>query len=275
MSNEEKLRAIVVVVAACAALVGASHDASACSCAGPGPDLFTPDRLDDAPLNTKVRVLLPTGRNQTQGPKLALRVHDTGAEVAATSRSTNVGWTDLIELSPAAPLSPSTRYEVALVGGTRHPRVYVIGTFATGTSVDTTAPHIDSIGKATPRVGRGSSSMCAVHGPWIDLDGIAASDPSRPNAQLAWGVWRGSAAGVIDATKPPDGLYVPTVVGRSSGRSTAFLTIGRSSLCDPHDFALPASGVVWLGIGAVDEAGNVSDVRKLRVDLSRAVPRPE
>jgi hypothetical protein len=261
MDGATRARAVVIALALAAALP-AVHDAGACSCMAPRGAIVAPDRLDDAPLNTKVRLLVPKDKGAPP-VRATLRVHATGDEVPTKTRSTRVGWVTLVELTPAAPLAPSTRYEVAVVDDSIHPSVRVVGTFATGTAADTMAPRIDKLGAAEARVPGRHRTSCSVSGPWIEIDDVAASDPGRPNAQLAWAVWRGNAAGVIDTSKPPE-----TLVDATRG----VLTIGRAHSCDWHDFALPA-GVVWLGVAAIDEAGNTSPVRKVRVDMAKASPR--
>jgi hypothetical protein len=146
----------------------------------------------------------------------------------------------------------------------RHPPNHVLGTFKTAASqvADTTPPRIDKLGTAFAVKGRGMSSSCGVPGPWIVANDLAASDPGRPTAQLLYGVWLGDNAGNIDATKPP------TRILRAEGATS--LVIGQSSLCDFDDFPIPTTPFVWLGIAALDEAGNQSALKKVRVDLAGA-----
>src|SRR6185369_686768 len=91
-------------------------------------------------------------------------------------------------------------------------------------------------------------SSCATSDPWITVDGLSATD--RQGAQIAWAVWRADASGTIDDTKPP----AATLLANDKG----ILTLGRTSTCDPHTFALPDKGIVTLGLAALDEAGNKS-----------------
>jgi len=239
------------------------HDATACSCAGPRIALLGPTQIDDAPLNTRVRVEMPDpNASRVAGGGLVVRAHG-GAVVPTTSRSIAPGrWLATLELTPNAPLAPATRYEVAVVDPTAHPSVTVLGTFKTGTTTDATAPRLDALGVAhAVRNPHPIGSMCQVAGPWIVLDGVAATDPGRADAKLVFGVWLGDAAGNVDANKPP------TAIRRAhEGR----LHLGQSSACDPYLFPLPAKGVVWLGIAALDEAGNASTMRKVKVDLDAA-----
>jgi hypothetical protein len=240
------------------------RDAGACSCMSPAAVLLTPDRGDDVPLNARVRVEVPASGALSP---VVLRVHK-GAEVPATTRSATGGFYRSVELTPKKPLEPKTRYEVAYVDSDRHPSTIVFGTFTTGTTTDTAAPRIDAMGSATPhRVGAVSPggvivlSSCSTSDPWIVIDGVSASD--RAGAQLAFGVWRADPNGVVDDSKPP----AATLLAHDGT-----LTLGRISTCDPHTFALPDKGVVVLGIAAIDEAGNKSATKRLRVDMSAAVP---
>jgi len=261
-----RLATAVLPASVLAAFAIASHasvrDAGACSCMSPHAAILTPDRVDDAPLDTKVRLEVPTSVGPVK-PRVVLRAHG-GADVAVTTRTSVNGALDTIELTPSAPLAASTQYEVAVVYDQQHPSTFVLGTFKTGTATDTTPPRIDKLGAVTAQMFGGFGSSCSIPGPWIDVETIAASDPSRPKAQLVFGVWRGNAAGVIDATKPPE-----AIVRRGYGDG---LTIGRRSMCDPHDFALPRAGVVWLGIAAIDEAGNASPMKRVQVNMSNAAP---
>ena len=95
------------------------------------------------------------------------------------------------------------------------------------------------------------------------VDGLRAEDPGRPNAQLVYGVWLGDAAGNVDTKKPPT-----SVQRLDNGR----LHVGQTSLCDPNGFPIPKGPVMWLGIAAIDEAGNTSPARRVRVDLAGARP---
>lgn len=240
---------------------GVEREAGACSCGGPVVALIGPDRVDDAPLNTKVRLEMP---NLGAVASMVLRVHGSGKVVVTTARSfTPGGWLSFVELTPSAPLEPSTQYEVATVEPTKVPSTTVIGTFHTGTTADTTPPHLDSVG--APLAFKNINPMgsaCQVAGPWINIDGVRAADPGRPDAQLVYGVWLGDAGGNIDAKRPPTALL--------SAIEVEHLQIGQSSVCDPRGFPIPKAAVMWLGIAAIDEAGNTSAVRRVRVDLAGA-----
>jgi len=242
------------------ALAAFAHDSNACSCAGPEGQLLGPDRVDDAPTNTKVRLELPS---HAINARTVLAVRG-GAEVAVKSRSMSVGSVDVVELTPSSALAPGTQYVVSIVDDSRHPPVRVLGTFKTASAEDKTAPKIDSIGRVyTTRDGTNVRTSCSVGTPWITVESIKASDPGRPNAQLFYGVWVGDASGKIDDTKPPSAILRPY---------QDRLTIGRSSVCDPHDVTLPKTPFAWIGIAALDEAGNASPVRKMKVDLKAGTP---
>ncbi len=252
-------------VIAAGLLAGAAvvvRDAGACSCMPPEAALLAPDRVDDAPVNAKVRIEVPSYAGAAAP---LLRVHG-GADVPVTTRKIAGGDLDVIELTPAAPLAPSTQYEVATIDRSRHPPVHVLGTFKTGAATsDTTAPRFDRLGPpVTSRPGANAmSSSCGVPGPWVTFDDVALTDPGRPDAQLFIGVWLGDASGKIDDTKPPARLL------RASRGS---LVLGKSSLCMPHDFAFPASAHAWVGLAPIDEAGNAGALRKVKVDLKAGKP---
>src|SRR5262249_31496420 len=113
-----------------------------------------------------------------------LRVHGSATEVDAIERRFAGGAVELVELAPRAPLAPSTQYEVAVVDPDEYPSTVVIGTFRTGAAADTAAPRLKSGGavEAHRNVHFGGGD-CSIQGPWIDVTGAEAEDPSRDNAQ--------------------------------------------------------------------------------------------
>jgi hypothetical protein len=233
------------------------EDAAACSCMGPHDIIVAPDRVDDASLNTRVRFEVPARTPSANGA--VLRVTDGAGRVDATTRSWNDGGLTFVELTPAKPLQASTRYELAIVDASAYPSTTVIGTFSTGTKSDTVAPRLVSIGTATARGNaHAGGGDCSIQGPWIEVGPVQAEDPERPKAHLMFAVWLGDAAGRVDTTKPPAGLLE---------EHRGVVTIGRRSLCDPHDFPIPHAPFATFALGAVDESGNMSAPRKLRVDL--------
>lgn len=251
----------MLAAAALGALGLAAHDAGACSCAGPGTTLLTPAHAEAAPLNTRVRVRTASGGRG----RVVLRAHGSGAEIAVTERRTPYGATlSAVEVTPSAPLAPETRYEVAIWDDQLHPPLRVFGTFRTGAAADTTAPRFDKIGAVrAARAVRYGGGSCQAPGPWVTIDGIDASDPGRADAQLAMGVWVGDASGRVDGASPPVAVERP---------HQGSLQLGRSSVCDPRDFAFPSAVSLWLGLAAIDEAGNRSPMRKVRVDLPAVPP---
>jgi hypothetical protein len=246
------------IVVACALVLSLARieDAKACSCVGPHDVLVGPDRAADVALNTKVRLEVPAGTKRANGA--VLRVHE-GDKVDASVRTFADGSLTFVELTPGKPLSSKTRYEIAIVDPADYPSTTVIGTFETGTTTDTTPPKLDSIGTA---VARGNAHPgggdCSIRGPWIDIGPIRAEDPGRPNAKLLFAVWLADASGNIDVAKPPLVLVAP---------HKETVTLGKRSLCDPHGFPVPSAQAVSLAIAAVDEAGNTSAAKRVRVDL--------
>jgi hypothetical protein len=236
------------------------RDAGACSCVGPEVALLSPDRVDDAPLNVRVRADVPS-YGSSGAPQVVLRVHG-GAVVETTSRSIPSGSVTTVELTPKRPLAAQTRYEIAAVDTSRRPSITIFGTFKTGDATDTVAPKLDTLGVVTAHKATNAiSSACQASGPWVTLDGVVASDPGRAGAQLGLAIWLGDGAGKVDDTK------TPTAIEPLHGSS---VQIGRSSICSPRSFPFPQTGQPWLGIALVDEAGNRSATRRVRVDLTNA-----
>lgn len=255
----------VGLVALVTALAGERvPEAGACSCVGAQATLLTPDRVDDAPLNTRVRVEMPSV--YTTGARLVLRAVGSDADVPTASRTMTPGGLVISELVPQKPLAPETRYMVAFVDPARHPATTVLGTFKTGAAADNAAPQLDPLGATSAHVNpNATGGSCQVPGPWVTIETVRADDPGRKDAQLVFGVWLGDANGRIDATKPPTNLLRSYDGG---------LHVGRSSLCDPRSFPFPSSRFAWLGVAALDEAGNASAIRKVKVDLQQAGTTP-
>lgn len=251
-----------------------SDDAEACMCIREPIRMLTPRGQDDAPLNTRVRFNITLHwLNPAEGHRFVLRESATGVEVPTTMRGpfpprAGAGTEGIVELLPkASTLAPATRYEVALIKPKEHPSTTVFGTFRTGNLVDKTAPAMDPITKF--QVGGVSHqlpsgvivvSSCGGDTPHVMIDRVASRDPARPNAQLLYAVWLGdSTTGRIDSTKPPTGIF--------EARDGS-LTIGAANLCQ-MDFPFPQNvPFVWLGVSAVDEAGNASAPQMLKVVLS-------
>jgi hypothetical protein len=252
------MRAALLVIGL-SVVATSARDASACSCAGPSETLFSPLRDHDAPLNAHVVVELPNASVQP-----VVRAHG-GADVPFTRKAIGGGtWSSMVELVPAAPLAPKTRYEVGVVDPKAHPPITIFGSFTTGTAADTTAPKLASLGPVLARKNaRVMSGMCFASGPWLTLDGVAVSDPGRADARLSLLVWQGDANGRVDDTKPP--LAIVAVADKHA-------QVGSGSICDSRRLALPEKGAVVFGFAATDEAGNRSATQKVRVDLGSATP---
>jgi hypothetical protein len=230
---------------------------------------MSPSGTEDASTNTKIRIEVPSpGGYGGATAQPIVRVHG-GANVEVKSRRIGGRMLDVLELTPASPLTPNTRYEVATIDPQRHPPTHVIGTFKTSVTatVDTTAPRIDRMGAVVAeKTGRYLTS-CSVPGPWIVAHDLVPSDPGRNNPTIVYGVWLGDNAGNVDTSKPPTRILAPDMGG-------ANLTIGQAGSCHFHDFPIPSTPFVWLGIAALDEAGNQSAVKKVRVDLAGAKSPP-
>jgi hypothetical protein len=268
--GRSSLRGLIVVRASLLALpfafafafVPAREDrAEACSCMGPSLALRSP-MGDGAPLNVHVRVEVPSPGAGAPAPALILREHK-GAVVATQTRTIAGPAITLVELTPSAPLSRETRYEIATVDPTKHPPNTVIGVFKTGTATDVTPPKLDRIGAHTTHLNTHfGGGDCSIRGPWVSLSGIVAHDADRPDAELAYGVWQADTSGKLDTKRTPDALIFPY---------RGELTIGQSSLCDMSQFSFNAPAVT-LAVAAFDDAGNASKPIVFRADVTRNGP---
>jgi hypothetical protein len=250
-----------LMIASLAAPALLSTDARACKCGPPDVQMLTPNKADDVPLNTRVRFEVPRSR----AARRVLRAVGSTVEVSVVEQVLPDGEVNVVELSPRAALQPSTRYEVALIDPSAQPGTVVFGTFKTGTAADNAAPVVKSAGtvEAHRNVDYGGGD-CSIRGPWVDVRAAAAEDPSRPKAQILWGVWTKDASGKIDASKPPSTILSPW-------RDT--ITIGQRNSCDPRGFPVPDTGVFTFGLAPLDEAGNAGPLKIHRVDMSAATPQ--
>lgn len=261
---------IAIALIAVAAVLAGTPDARACSCSGPRVQILTPDRADDVPLNARVRFEVPVPSGKPSRARRALRVHGTDAEVLAAEQAFMGGEVQVVELTPRSPLLPSTQYEVAIIDPDEHPGTLVFGTFKTGTAADTKAPVVKRGGRAEAHRNLTFVTTCDIKGPWIDVTDALAEDPSRPGAQILWGVWLRDPSGKLDASKPP--ATILKAFGELDGPYHGLLSLGRRSGCDPHGFPLPGAGIFSFGLAPIDEAGNTGPVTALQVDMSAATP---
>jgi hypothetical protein len=252
--------ALFGLVAGAGLTVAHEGTAHACSCVGPALAFLSPVRADAAPLNTHVRLEVP---NPTWASTFVLRAHR-GAAVPTRAEVLSGGGMSVVDLTPLAPLAAVTRYEVATVDPNTHPSTTVIGTFKTGTAVDTTPPRLDSVGKVTTHLNLGmvGGGTCSIRGPWITLSGYAIQDPGRKEASLAFAIWTPDSGGKLDTNLPPDTLLFPF---------REEVSIGQTSLCDPRSFPLNGP-TAQFAIAVVDEAGNKSGEKRFRADLTRPSP---
>lgn len=232
---------------------------------GPRLRVIGPSAVDGVPRNVHVRVESPNpqaGVEAQMEGRLVLRAH-AGAEVPVKAVSAPDGQLTHVELVPETPLAADTLYEVALVEGRTVPPNRVLSVFRTGNEEDHTAPVVrgrpDAVAFARKDV---SSAACQVPGPWVEVRGLVADDPSRPDAKLVWAVWASSSP-KVDTSKPP-------LVVREARREDPAIHVGASSLCDPHLHDLPKGPVLYLAIAAVDEAGNASAPQRVTMNLGAA-----
>lgn len=253
-------RLAVSLVAACSVSFSATPS-DACSCIAPTARMLSPGREAPAPLNTRVRVVLPSHYGTGVEDRVQLRKPG-GEVVPVTRRKSATSDQVFLELVPEAPLSPATRYEVALRRTDHRPSTLVFGTFVTSDALDTRPPVGGKLG--TPRVFKAngwSGASCGIGTPWAEIDVPPTEDPDRERARLLYAVWLPSASGKVDPRTPPT-AYLEIAHGK--------LVIGKTSLCDPDDFPLPARGQVNLGLALVDEAGNFGKLARVALDIGRA-----
>lgn len=219
------------------------------------------------PSGPRPRLSTPTFEWKCPSPASAgsfvLRAHR-GATVPTRAEVLSGGGMSVVDLTPLAPLAAVTRYEVATVDPNKHPATTVLGTFKTGTDVDTTPPRLDSVGKIATHLNLGmvGGGNCSIRGPWITLSGYAIQDPGRKDAALGFAIWTADGAGKLDTKRPPDTLLFPF---------REQVSIGQTSLCDPRSFPLKGP-TMQFAIAVVDEAGNKSSEKRFRADLTRPSP---
>jgi hypothetical protein len=241
-----------------ASLVFITNDVNACSCVPPRPVLLSPESSIQAPLNTHIRITLPT---YLKG-NLVFRKHQ-GADVPFQRFDSPAQRTPHIALVPSKPLDPDTRYEIALVNPEAHPSTFVFGTFVTGKDVDSTAPTNPKITRTVVNAHRSSMmTSCAVSTPWAQIFLNKSEDPGRTDVPILYAVWSATGKNKIDLNGPP------TAFVREDGGK---LKLGRTSYCDPDEFPLPPTGTVSLAIAAVDSAGNRSAVQRTTLTMSAPV----
>lgn len=239
-------------------LVCITNDVDACSCVPPRPVLLSPESSVKAPVNTHVRIALPSYLKGT----LVFRKHK-GADIPFQRFNSPAQRTPHIALVPSQNLEPDTRYEIALVNPEAHPSTFVFGTFVTGTDVDSTAPTNPKITRAVVNAHRSSMmTSCAVSTPWAQIFLNKSEDPDKTDMPVLYAVWSASGKEKIDLNGPP------TAFVREDGGK---LKLGRTSYCDPDEFPLPSSGTVSLAIAAVDSAGNRSAVQRTSLVMSAPI----
>lgn len=243
-----------------------AREASACSCGVGPPRLLSPVRHAPAVLNAKIRIAVATHWMPKPGDRVEIRTVDGGSLVPVVEHRMRLGDLDVFDLTPRAPLAKNTRYAVALVRTDQKPSTWVFGSFRTGTEVDHQPPSLAPLGKVVTGGGGSMFSMCDTSDVYANVFSVAGSDAGRASARLLYGVWIGDPAGKIDATKPPTGLLELEEGG--------WLAIGNADLCNMLKFPFPARRDVVLGIAAVDEAGNKSAIRAVRVRLPRTPSPP-
>ncbi|HEU4537616.1 MAG TPA: hypothetical protein VFS00_26030 [Polyangiaceae bacterium] len=298
------LTALVGLVAFATWLGGPSHAARACPVVIPTPSLLSPGREAEAPLNARVRVELPVEGLYGGGPE-SLRLRSRGADgevrnVGVQARVVGAarGKEHLVELTPDAPLAPSTRYEVVLVRSEPqppHPRLVVFGAFRTGSAVDATPPRLERV--ASVHVMPGEWPNCSTDSPQVLLAGVEVGDPGRPKAALLFGVWASDAAGRIDPSRPPDDLQSlrmirvelppppppPPSVGAATtpgavappepAVAEVSLLVGRRTSCErTREFVVPDGPASWVGVAPIDEAGNVGALYRVPTGATGPVP---
>lgn len=217
---------IFLAAAVAAAVFGLSNRAEACSCVHP-PIPF--DNASAVPLNARLTVLQPL---DGVTPEL---LAPNGDVVACDLESTTA---TSFTLLPKQPLLPGANYSVRFGRG---------AAFATGTSLDTTAPAAPSLGTATlsPRTAFPSPGTCDLGGEDVTVDFVNhATEP------VLFEIFTGPTTASIDLTRP--GLII------DPSHLTSF-RFGDQGLCNPR-FAISSTASLAIQVRAVDFAGNVSEL---------------
>jgi hypothetical protein len=238
------------------------RDAAACSCVPPEPQLLSPERSVAAPLNTKIVVLVPSHL----AGRLELARVGAKTKISAREQRRVLGDVIQLEISPASPLEPGARYSVSWVDPSESPSTLVFGSFKTADMRDDKPPSLAKLGTATPyRLRNPMGSMCQTAHPWVEISAVEGSDPGRAQARLLYAVWVDDGTGKLNTKLPPSALLPLDEKG--------VLRIGNASLCTPLKFPFPnRPQQLVLAIAAVDEAGNTSPARSVRVALGAAQP---
>lgn len=222
--------------------------AHACTCGPPDLQVWSPTDGEPAPLNARVTVLR---RTRSKGE---LMMRPVGGEPIATSKQTfDAGWRTIVVLTPAQPLAPNTRYEVAFVQQIYHPTTLVFGTFETGDHRDSKAPSLAPLQQAVfhDQVMRGSTS-CGSRERWLEIELSPARD-DRAGAVL-YGLWVADAQGKLDLKEPPLAI-VP--MGQTR------LIFGGTDMCSAAQVPLPKRlGRLPFAVAAFDAAGNRSAAQR-------------
>lgn len=214
------------------AVLAAPRIAQACSCYSPGDDFVAPvDGATDVPVNARIWV-----GSRWSSPVLT---DDEYGDVVPTTETLIEGNdTEIVVLTPIAPLVPGTRYRVEGVRAT---------IFTVGTSTDTTAPTIPTELSREPRV---------EHVGWDPFGGESScgeADHVSVSVQLA----HDGVLAVVDADGATDLDPAQLSGGITSAAFPTRVTLGRG-VCLHSWPEIEEGTTARLRYGSFDLAGNFS-----------------
>jgi hypothetical protein len=216
-----------------------------------------PHRGVPVPTNARVFVTAPiTWRGDATftlqtAPRKSQRV----ARIGLKEQSWRGGGTERFELTPLAPLAPSTAYEL------RSSRDEVVGIFTTSVLEDKRPPMWSGVTRGHLwREKKGVIPVeCGV--PLVHLEGASeAVDDQTTSDDIRYALWAGKPDAPLDYAAPP-----LTWTARAREAKRFELNVG-SSIPGDNDFELPKERPLRVGIKAYDLAANASDPSEVTLE---------
>jgi hypothetical protein len=220
---------------------------AACSCVAPSVRLLSPLDEDAAPLNARIVWLEPLK------PQGKVVVRTVGGKSIAGKRTSRRGMSiTTVVFEPSKPLPADTRFEIASVDRSEHPKTLVFGTFATSSKRDDDAPDKTKVTNVVLKKPRGlRPGMCDPSAPFVEIHGV--------EKDILYALW------VSEPNKAANTKVSPKWVLKAR-RPT--LVIGKNSLCSWGEAAMPdRKGAYELAVATVDAAGNLGPIQKRSLKL--------
>jgi hypothetical protein len=216
-----------------------------------------PHRGVAVPTNARVFVTAPaTWRaDATFSLQTAPRKNQPSARIALKAQSSRGASVERFELTPLAPLAPSTAYEL------RSSRGEVVGIFTTSVLEDTRSPVWSGVTRGQLwREKKGVIPVaCGVS--LVHLEGASeAVDDQTTSDDIRYALWAGKPDAPLDYAAPPR-----TWTARARDARAFELNYG-SSIPEDNDFELPEERPLRVGIKAYDLAANASDPSEVTLE---------